>query len=83
MTTGLPLSIPRSGGRRNAARIFGFEMAASYGANRTMRPSERVAAVKNERDVAQVAFDRALAETRHEARITQEKIATSLHPGRG
>jgi hypothetical protein len=40
-----------------------------------MQPSERVAAVKNERDVAQVAFDRALAETRHEARITQEKIA--------
>jgi site-specific DNA recombinase len=36
---------------------------------------ERVAAVKNERDIAQVAFDRALAETRPEARITQEKIA--------
>jgi site-specific DNA recombinase len=31
--------------------------------------------VKNERDIAQVAFDRALAETRPEARITQEKIA--------
>ncbi|SDO63915.1 hypothetical protein [Afipia sp. GAS231] len=30
---------------------------------------------KSERDVAQVAFDRALAETRPEARITQEKIA--------
>jgi DNA-binding XRE family transcriptional regulator len=36
---------------------------------------ERIAAVKNERDIAQVAFDRALAETRPEARITQEKIA--------
>jgi site-specific DNA recombinase len=36
---------------------------------------ERVANVKDERDIAQVAFDRALAETRPEARITQEKIA--------
>jgi len=35
MTTGLPLSIPRSGGKRTAVRIFGSEMAASYGANRT------------------------------------------------
>jgi hypothetical protein len=74
MTMAPPLSFHRYGGKRNAARIFGFEMAASYGANRTMRPS-RVAAVKNERDAAQVAFDRALAETRPEARITQEKIA--------
>jgi site-specific DNA recombinase len=36
---------------------------------------ERLAVVKTERDIAQVAFDRALAETRPEARITQEKIA--------
>jgi hypothetical protein len=35
ITTGLPLSIPRSGGGRNVAHTFGFEMAASYGANRT------------------------------------------------
>jgi hypothetical protein len=34
---------------------------------------ERIAAVKNERDIAQVAFDRELAETHPEARITQEK----------
>ncbi|WP_197679553.1 MULTISPECIES: hypothetical protein [Bradyrhizobium] len=31
--------------------------------------------MKNERGIAQVAFDRALAETHPEARITQEKIA--------
>ena len=36
---------------------------------------ERVATAKNERDIAQVALDRALAETRPESRITQEKIA--------
>jgi len=36
---------------------------------------ERVAAVKTERDIAQVAFDRALAEMRPSARITEEKIA--------
>ena len=47
-----------------------------FGANRTMRPSRNAfAAVKNERGVAQVAFDRALAETRREARITQEKLS--------
>ncbi|WP_461331257.1 recombinase family protein [Bradyrhizobium elkanii] len=36
---------------------------------------ERVAAVKTERDIAQVAFDRAVAEMRPSARITEEKIA--------
>ena len=36
---------------------------------------ERVAAVKTERDIAQVAFDRAVAELRPNARITEEKIA--------
>jgi len=33
--------------------------------------------VKNERDIAQVAFDRALAETHPEARITQKKSRNS------
>ena len=36
---------------------------------------ERVAAVKTERDIAQVAFDRTVAEMRPSARITEEKIA--------
>jgi site-specific DNA recombinase len=36
---------------------------------------ERVAAVKTERDIAQVAFDRAVAELRPNARITEDKIA--------
>lgn len=36
---------------------------------------DRVAAVKAERDIAQVAFDRAVAEMRPDARITEEKIA--------
>ena len=36
---------------------------------------ERVAAVKTERDLAQIAFDRAIAETNPQARITEEKIA--------
>jgi site-specific DNA recombinase len=36
---------------------------------------ERVAGVKTERDIAQVAFDRAVAELRPNARITEDKIA--------
>jgi site-specific DNA recombinase len=36
---------------------------------------ERIAAVKTERDIAQVAFDRAVAEMRPSARITEENIA--------
>ena len=36
---------------------------------------DRLAAVKAERDIAQVAFDRAVAEMRPDARITEEKIA--------
>ncbi|WP_249792848.1 hypothetical protein [Bradyrhizobium sp. BRP22] len=36
---------------------------------------DRVAAVKTERDIAQVAFDRAVAEMRPETRITEERIA--------
>lgn len=36
---------------------------------------DRIAAVKTERDIAQAAFDRAVAEMRPEARITEEKIA--------
>jgi hypothetical protein len=36
---------------------------------------ERVAAVKTERDIAQVALDRAAAEMRSSVRITDEKIA--------
>ena len=35
---------------------------------------DRIAAVKSERDLAQIAFDRALAETEPRARITNEKI---------
>ena len=34
-----------------------------------------MAAVKTERDIAQVAFDRAVAEMRPNARITEEKIS--------
>ena len=37
---------------------------------------DRIAAVKTERDIAQAAFDRAVAEMRPEARITEEKIAS-------
>ena len=36
---------------------------------------DRVAAVKTERDIAQVAFDRAVAELRPDTRITEAKIA--------
>ncbi|CAH1665943.1 Recombinase family protein [Hyphomicrobiales bacterium] len=36
---------------------------------------ERVAAVKTERDIARVAFDRAVAEMQPDARITEDKIA--------
>jgi site-specific DNA recombinase len=36
---------------------------------------DRVAAVRNERDIAQVAFDRAVAEMRPDAKITEDKIA--------
>ncbi|WP_026381716.1 recombinase family protein [Afifella pfennigii] len=36
---------------------------------------ERIEAIKTERDIAQVAFDRAVAELRPEARITEDKIA--------
>ncbi|VFU10937.1 Resolvase domain protein [Methylocella tundrae] len=36
---------------------------------------ERITAVKTERDLAQIAFDRAVAETNPRARITDEKIA--------
>jgi site-specific DNA recombinase len=36
---------------------------------------DRVAAVKSERDIAQVSFDRAVAEMRPNARISEEKIA--------
>jgi site-specific DNA recombinase len=36
---------------------------------------ERVAAVKTERDIAQVAFDREAVEMRPSARSTEEKIA--------
>jgi site-specific DNA recombinase len=34
-----------------------------------------VAAIKTERDIAQAAFDRAVAEMRPEARISEDKIA--------
>lgn len=37
---------------------------------------DRVATVKTERDIAQASFDRAVAEMRPEARITEEKIAS-------
>lgn len=36
---------------------------------------DRITAIKTERDIAQVALDRALTELRPEARITQDKIA--------
>ena len=36
---------------------------------------DRITAVKTERDIAQAAFDRAVAEMRPEARITEERIA--------
>ncbi|NEJ60762.1 recombinase family protein [Rhizobium leguminosarum] len=36
---------------------------------------ERLATVKTERDIAQVAFDRAVAEMRPDVRITEDKIA--------
>jgi site-specific DNA recombinase len=36
---------------------------------------DRIVAVKTERDIAKVAFDRAVAEKRPDIRITQEKIA--------
>lgn len=36
---------------------------------------DRIAAVKTERDLAQIAFDRAVAETSPRTRITEEKIA--------
>ena len=39
---------------------------------------DRVAAVKTERDIAQIAYDRAVAETSPRARITHDKIATSV-----
>ncbi len=39
---------------------------------------ERVAAVKTERDIAQTAHDRALAETNPRARITPDRIAASV-----
>ncbi len=37
---------------------------------------DRVAAIKTERDIAQATFDRAVAEMRPEARITEDKIAS-------
>jgi site-specific DNA recombinase len=37
---------------------------------------DRVATVKTERDIAQIAYDRAVVETNPRARITDEKIAT-------
>ncbi len=36
---------------------------------------DRIAAIKTERDIAQVTLDRALTELRPEVRITQDKIA--------
>ncbi|MCO5155935.1 MAG: hypothetical protein M9945_04145 [Aquamicrobium sp.] len=39
---------------------------------------DRIAAVKTERDIAQVAHDRALAELRPDARITEDKIAAAV-----
>lgn len=39
---------------------------------------ERIAAVKTERDIAQVAHDRAVAELRPDARITEDKIASAV-----
>jgi site-specific DNA recombinase len=39
---------------------------------------DRVAAVKTERDIAQTAYDRALAETSPRARITPDRIAASV-----
>ena len=36
---------------------------------------DRVAAIKTERDIAQTAFDRAVAEMRPDARVTEDKIA--------
>ncbi|MCJ1901234.1 MULTISPECIES: recombinase family protein [Paracoccus] len=37
---------------------------------------DRIAAIRTERDIAQVAFDRAVAEMQPEARVTAEKIAS-------
>src|SRR5580704_6098962 len=37
---------------------------------------ERMATVKSERDIAQVSFDRAVAEMRPETPLSEEKIAT-------
>ena len=39
---------------------------------------ERIAAVKTERDIAQVAHDRVVAELRPDARITEDKIAAAV-----
>jgi hypothetical protein len=46
--------------------------AAPYPA---LRSKDRVAALQTERDIAQVAFDRAVAEMRPDVRITEEKMA--------
>jgi site-specific DNA recombinase len=40
---------------------------------------ERVASLKTERDIAQTAFDRAVAETNPRARITEDKIAAFVN----
>ncbi|MCO6388265.1 recombinase family protein [Aliihoeflea sp. 40Bstr573] len=39
---------------------------------------DRIAAVKTERDIAQIAHDRAVAELRPDARITEDKIETAV-----
>lgn len=44
---------------------------------------DRVGAVKTERDIAQAAFDRAVAEMRPEARITEDRIASFVATMRG
>ena len=36
---------------------------------------DRIAAIRTERDIAQVAFDRAVAEMQPQARVTAEKVA--------
>lgn len=43
----------------------------------------RLASVKTDRDIAQVALDRAVAEMRPEARVTEEKIAAFVEVMRG
>ncbi|MDE3767593.1 recombinase family protein [Sinorhizobium meliloti] len=61
-------------GERRLGRLYEIiENGIADPSDPTLR--ERIAAAKTERDVAQVAFDRAVAEMRPDARINEEKIA--------